>query len=60
MLNDDNLILYTVKNVKYLCYKLDKNGTYPSGQQFLDGGYMDMFIDRARDPKLNVSTYVMS
>ena len=60
MLNDDYLKLYTVKNVKYLCYMLDKNGTYPSGQQFLDGGYMDMFIDRARDPRLNVSNYVMS
>lgn len=60
MLNDNYLKLYAVKNVLYLCYMLDKNGTYPSGQQFLDGGYMDMFIDRARDPRLNVSNYVMS
>lgn len=60
MLNDEHLKLYTVKNVKYLCYMLNKNGTYPSGQQFLDGGYMDMFIDWARDPILNSYTYVMS
>lgn len=60
MLNDEHLRIYTVKNNYFLCYMLDKNGTYPSGQQFLDGGYMDMFIDRARDPKLNVSNYVMS
>lgn len=60
MLNDDHLTLYTIKSVDYLCYMLDKNGTYPSGQQYLDGGYMDMFIDRARDPRLNVSNYVMS
>lgn len=64
MLNDDNYTTETIslngQSVELIYFLLDKNGTYINGQQFLDGGYMDMFIDKARDPKLNVSNYVMS
>lgn len=64
MLNDDNYNLTTVNvsntQCKFIWYLLDKNGTYVNAQHYLDGGYMDMFIDRARIPRLNVKRYVMS
>lgn len=63
-LNDDNYTTQTVSlngsNVELIYYLLDKNGTYLNGAQYLDGGYMDMFPDKARIPTLNVKNYVMS